>query len=189
MALDDNALITLANMKIYAGIAAEVETWDAILTVLINAVSTVFDSVTCRNLKHATYEEILLDGNGQKDLDLPNWPITWFSISFLEDGVTLTEGEDFLLYGNEGYIHKINGVWPKQRKVLKLTYKAGYAADSVPADLELICMKQVAKEFKEWKAKTWGETSRDIGDGSVAISETSLLPEIEKTLLKYTFNV
>lgn len=266
MALENNALVTLTRIKVYIDEAGT--TFDAILEILINAISSLFDTYTDRNLKEQTYATLYLDGNGEKELQLPNWPVA--AVTVTEDDIVLTEGidENYILYAEEGYLYKVSGNWTKNRKGIKLTdYKAGFSlvesrhfdsgseepkiADTlvgagsaaegivskvvftkgiwgsgtaegwiefssvtgtfedneninidggssnvmtvnepdaiinIPKDLELACMKQVAKDWKRQDKQEWGETSRSFDGGSISIEVSELLKDVKATLDRY----
>ena len=184
MALDDNALITLADTKVYLN--EDSSNFDTILEMLINSISTLFDTYTDRDqLKEKTDTTLYLDGNGEREINLPRWPITSIT-AVTEDDLILTEGkdEDYILYTEEGYLYKNGGDWTKNRKGIKLSsYKAGFA--TVPKDLQLACMKQVAKEWKRQDKQEWGEASRSFGEGSISISIDELLDDVKATLDRY----
>ena len=180
--LDDNALITTEDLKAYLDMKDS--TQDKLLEILINAISTLFDQYTSRNLKEATYTDLYLDGNGEEIMYLPDWPIGSIT-SIAEDSVALTEGEDndYYLYADEGYLVRISAVWLKGYKTIKITYKAGYL--TVPKDLQLACMEQVAYEWQRQKNRTWGESSKSKGDFNISYIKDDLLSQVKKVLDSY----
>lgn len=126
MDLEANALIISADQKTYIG--ESTATYDDLLKLLINSISTLFDEFTSRNLREQTEATRYLDGNGEKTIDLPNYPVASIA-SVTEDDIVLTEGtdEDYILYGDDGYLYKVNGNWTTARKgILLTTLKAGY---------------------------------------------------------------
>lgn len=182
--LKDNALITLEELKEY--IQESSPDRDNLFITFINSMSDFADSYTDRNIREAIYTDLELDGNGQKELWLPNYPVD--SVTKLEeDDIELTEGNDndYILYAPEGRLVKVSGVWLKGYKTIKLTYKAGYACTAIPYDLRLACMKQIAKEWNDYKMKRWGESARSSEDGSVSMFEMSLLPDVKEILNRY----
>lgn len=125
MPLDSNALVTLAKFKNYVDESGS--SFDTLFEMLINEVSTLMQSYMDKDLRFATYTDKYLDGNGEKRLYLPYMPIVEVT-SIEEDDVSLTEGEDedFVVEGDEGYLHKVDGVWHKGTRNIKITCKAGY---------------------------------------------------------------
>lgn len=184
--LADNALITLEDLQVY--MRDESEDNEDIFALLINAVSSVFDQYTNRNLKQVAYEEKLFDGNGQVKFFLPDYPIAIGEeddfIVVLND-VELELDVDYCLYAESGYIKKMSGYWTEGSQNLNITYTAGYA--TVPMDLQLACMKQIAWEFQQHKNKTWGESTRTYPEaGSIStFREVDLLEDVKMVLNKY----
>lgn len=181
-----NALVTLADAKNLIGKATDEDT--GIIELLINSVSTAFDRYTGRNLKYAEYATVYLDGNGEVNLSLPNYPVTSPIGTVVEDDITLAEGStsDYLLYtfDNDAYLAKVSGVWTTSRKGVKLTaFKAGFS--TIPADLQLACLKQVAAEFDRYFKKDWAMTAMTFPDGSITRVEAGLLPDVKKVLDGY----
>jgi len=103
MAIDtDHALIELKDFKSVRNL--EEDQYNSLIELLIDAVSLYLES-ECggRIFIQATYATTYLDGNGERILDIPHYPIV--SITTVEeDEVELTEGndEDFVIYGDEG---------------------------------------------------------------------------------------
>jgi hypothetical protein len=191
MSLDDNALITLANLKVYLNIDSNNTDYDSALQQIINSVSTLMETEMDRKLVYATYTDEYLDGSGMQELYLPQWPVVSVT-SIEEDETELTEGEDedFTVY--EGYLRKVYGTWARGRRNIKTTFIAGYwvsseedDADEMPKDIQLACMKQCGIEWKRAKSEDWDLTSKTFPDGSVARNITNLHPQVEKICQKY----
>ena len=56
---------------------------------------------------------------------------------------------------------------------------------NIPKDLELACMKQVAKEWKRQSNSEWGQASKGVGDVSISINIDELLDDVKATLNRY----
>jgi len=181
-----NALITVADFRGYVPDAIGVT--KNVIETIINGVSQEFDRFIGFVLKQATYASLYLDGNGEKYLPLPGYPVASLG-TVTEDGTLLTEGldDDFVLYTSDfdAYLRKIDGVWLEGPKTeLISTIKLGYA--TIPGDLVLACLKQCAWEYQRTKLSEWGETSRSTaGGGSVSLVEPGLLPDVEAVLKRY----
>lgn len=188
IAISGSALVSLADAKNYIGKMTDEDT--PIIEAIINGVSAEFDSRTDRTLVKTAYTSLLLDGNGDRVLYLPNWPIVTVT-SIYEDDILLVEGStaDYLIYNAEGYVRRIYSVWAKGYKNIKLTYEAGYACLSgtitLPADLKLKALKQVAHEFTRYQNKDWGLDSITFQDGSISKQQVALLKDVEETLWRY----
>lgn len=129
MALNTNALVSLSNTKTFLKITDS--TWDTILEILINSISTTFDKIVKRNLAVQTYSNQLYDGNNKRRLYLKHYPIN--SVSALEeDDVALTEGadEDFIIYSARGYLLRVSSDWSEDYQNIDVSYNAGYTAIS-----------------------------------------------------------
>ena len=196
MAVAANSLITLAQFKAYAGITTTDTTRDAVIEAVIDGVSAMFCRILGRELAKTTYTDAYLDGSGEQDLLLPHYPVV--SISALtEGGVALTEGAtgDYLLYADEGRLHKPGGSWVEYPKNVKLTYTAGWVVQgatpgtgetALPADLKLACCLQVAAEWKRSSRSEWGLTNISVPDGGIALlSQDALLPQVRAILRRY----
>lgn len=183
MGAEDNALISLDDLKIY--LKESGGDHDSVLSIIINSVSTDFEGHLGRTLRQATYTDLYLDGNGEKTLFLPDWPVDSIT-SLEEDEEALTEGidEDYILYADDGYIVR-NGAWLEGNKTIKITYKAGYT--TIPKDVQLACLKWCAWEFQNYDQKRWGETSRTYPEaGAVTtIEEAAVWKEIKRVINKY----
>lgn len=187
MALDSNALVTLADTKTYLQISDT--KYDTILEMLINAVSTMFDNYVGFQIKKKTYTDLLLDGNGAVEFWLPFYPVT--NITSLKeidsDGSeeTLTEGKnnDYIVDEDKGLLIRRDTVWIDDYDSIKISCDGGY--ETIPKDLQQACFLQVAASFQKFKNKTWGEGSRTFPDGSISILETELLSEVKVILNKY----
>lgn len=180
-----NALITLADFRGYMG---DESINKNVAEAIINGVSQEFDRFVGRVLKQATSTALYLDGNGERDLDLPNWPAALGAGTVTEDGTLLTESltGDFVLYTSDdcAYLRKIAGHWIEGPKtVLISTIALGYA--TIPGDIVLKALRQCAFEFQSSQLKTWGETSRSVEGGSVSMVEPGLLPDVQEVLTRY----
>jgi hypothetical protein len=187
MGLNANALVTLADLKLFLKIDAGQTQDDTLLELIINAVSTRFDTETGRNLKEATYTAIKLDGSGSKYLELPNYPVKADAItSIKEDGIALTQNTDYYLYHTnfDGYLEKADGsLWNRGQKNIELTDTAGF--NPIPDDIKIEALKQAGADFQTQKGKTWGEQSRTFPDGSVSFQSQDLLPSVKTVLNRY----
>lgn len=181
------ALVSLEDAKAIIGKTTDEDT--AMIELIISGVSAAFNSLTGRNLKYQEYATIYLDGNGSQKLSLPNYPVTSIG-TVVEDDITLTEGDDYdyLLYtgNNDAYLQKVSGIWTTSLKGVKLTtFKAGFTDATMPADLKLACLKQVAWEWKKYSGKRWGESSHSFEGGSISIETVNLLPDVKEILGLY----
>ena len=196
MAVLTSALITLAEFKTYLPDYAGGTKYDGLFEMLIDSVSTQFDRYLGRLLAKGTFTGVYLDGPDSRELVLPNYPVVSIA-SIYEDGVLLTEGEDYdyLLYADVGILQRLGGDWASGPKKILITYTAGYVVQgttpltgetALPADIRLACMMQVAREWKKNTLSEWGVVSKSSPDGlSVTKTETGLLKEVREILDRY----
>jgi hypothetical protein len=181
------ALVSLEDAKAVIGKTTDEDT--AIIELIISGVSAAFNSFTGRNLKYQEYATVYLDGNGEQKLSLPNYPVTSIG-TVVEDDLTLTEGDDhdYLLYtnDNDAYLYKVGGTWTTTPKGVQLTvFKAGFSDVAMPPDLKMVCLKQVAWEFKQYQGKRWGEQTHSFEAGSVSFETGELLDSVKAILSRY----
>lgn len=194
MALADNALTTVENVKAYKSPWSFGSTFDSLLELLINSISEMYEQEMGDRTILDSGEDIteLYDGDfdhtGRCKIFVRQWPI--ISIAKIEYksgslGVpTWTEFQDNdYTYDEEaGIIYftaSLSSILPN-RKNIRITYRGGYS--SVPKDLELACIKSVAKEFD--KRNSQGATQESEGGGSVTWNE-ELDPSAKKIVVKY----
>jgi len=192
MALSADALTSLAALKRYLQI--EGPQHDDLLESLIEAVSAQFNQYTGRKLTAHDYSHLaadaaydpdnaLLDGSGQAELLLPQYPVISLS------GVSL-DGQDLNLEGlvldrAAGVLSLKSGGFPRGRGNLGLRYRAGFAA--TPADLAQAALEQAATRFQESAAGhgRLGLSARTLADGSVSYTASGLLPQVREVLDRY----
>lgn len=162
-------LITLAQLKTYLNIS--VSTYDSQLSALISDASYALLKYCERDsFKSTTYTSSVFNGNGQWYFILPNTPITSIT-SFVfhsnsTSDTTTYSGSNFNYEANTGEVRwdpdaTTTERWPFGFQNVQCTYVAGYS--SIPADLQLIAKKFVAKL---WRLSTTNTTvkSEKIGD-------------------------
>ena len=126
MTIATNALVTLARQKTY--LKETGATHDTILEMLINGVSSMFDLFTERTqLREKHYTNLLLDGNGQSRLYVPDFPINHVD-ALEENDVALTEDTDYFVYSrhNQGYLKRDKGNWLVGNKNIDLSFGGGF---------------------------------------------------------------
>jgi hypothetical protein len=191
MALITQALVTADEVDSY--IQNQNATNDTVIEYIINAVSQMFSTYCDRAFITATYTALKLDGNGRSDFYLPNWPVTLLS-SIAEDGVALTVDVDFYADLPHGILSKARWNWPwydvtakwttKPQGIL-VTYTAGYTqAGTLPADLKLAALKEIARQYQAFITKDTGDASRSVQGSSVSKSEPAR-PEWMEVVSRY----
>lgn len=118
---------------------------------LIEGASQAIKSFLNREIEEATYTNELYDSPwGRAILQLRNYPVTAVA-EIQENTVVLVEAEGFQWYSS-GKVVRMNGSvdsrWQIGRKIIDVTYTAGYATGSIPDDIEMICAGIVARHFR-----------------------------------------
>lgn len=194
MAVGAYALTTLANVKAYLHISGDES--DTLLEGLIDAVSALFETYTNRKLAARDYdpdsdpEDALLDGNGELELVLPQYPvnsITEILVNEQEIPASASYSEsgwmDDSRLRKAGILRLRNYVFSAGRGNVAVTYNAGYS--TIPDDLAQACIEQVAWKFRESSKRELGMQSHTLKDGSVTFYPTDLLPAVKKLLEPY----
>jgi hypothetical protein len=176
MALIAQALVTADEVDAY--IQNQTATNDTVIEYIINGVSQQFSTYADRAFISTVYTSLALDGNGETDFYLPNWPITNLG-TVIEDTVTLTLNTDFYADLARGLLSKGKFNWPwydyqakwttKQQGIV-VTYTAGYTLALVPADLKLAALKEIARQYQVFITKQNGIASSSVSGSSSSAS-------------------
>jgi len=196
VALADNALTTLVDIKIMLGIAPDDEDplRDAMLTHSINAVSAWVERITGRKLGRQTYTHRFKAAGGQ-ELVVPQWPIV--KVFHVKDsGATIPPAEyDYAQAGEIGMIYKDTG-WPLRgyraglafdlvatKQCIEVKYSAGYVlpkdADpprkpcTLPADILSVVWQAVEQEYTLRCSGAAGLAAFSIADVSWTFDKTA----------------
>ena len=137
------SLVKIEDLKAFLNLTETNTTLDNFLQICIDA--AILDS------KHYTNQDIFSReyklykyGNGLKVIYLPNKPVTEITSITDQNGVEYkTDSAIFEIYGSQ--IIFVNGIFPNT--LLKFTYKAGYIASTIPADLRQALIELSAERF------------------------------------------
>lgn len=195
MALNSNALVTLATAKGFLSIADN--SIDAEIERLINTTSQSIERITARILVNATHTEY---HNGRRTnlLQTRQWPITGGpstngkpQIFFDDDGsgeftaITEVDDSEYWVHEMQTQIIRRNGNWPKGYRNIKIIYTAGYGVGgdsaSMPSDLENACLQYIAWEFRQNNDRRIGvDTKTKLGE---TVRYTQGVPQFIRELL------
>lgn len=181
MALQDNALTTLATAKAHIGIAGNGD--DAMIELYINAISNFIENWTGRKFKKDTYTVKINGAGNSSRLYISNSPIASVSsikidgVTFPSTGYSLADDEDYIYYLDGGF-------WPKGNKNIEVEYEGGYTLSgngrNTPAEVELACLKILGAVFN--KRETEGVSSSS--SGGMNSNFISFLTDEVKALLR-----
>jgi len=203
MALNNNALITLKNIKIYLHVNED--DYDSLYEKLINAVSEDLETRLGWSLVYAAYTDVKYDGDERKDFYPPARPI-WAITALTEDGEALVEDTDYVIKetgSHLSYLRKIlsgetydnNLVWEKGINNIVMSYTAGWwvtenpeagdGATEMPEDIQMGVAMQVGLLKKRFDAEDWDQTSTAFPDGSISRNIVEFHPFYREIINKY----
>ncbi len=153
-----------------------------------------------RILASATYTDLVMDGSGQRELHLDQFPITSVTgvkISADQDfagATSLTDPGDFLIGANSGMLIRRGGIgsflndyspggaiWPEGTGNIQITYVGGYV--TIPADVKLAACMQVAYLRDRSNQVYGGQGHNEIDTESVGNRSTSHKAELAANAL------
>jgi len=160
MAIADNALMTLADLKSLSGIAPEDVSNDGKLQFLINAASQEIENILGRKLKKSQYTE-KVKGNNRLTLRVKNYPLLEVE-SIKIDGSTVNVSDYFFVesgiiegsrpWMGSGLTTGISNITIQRSNNIEIAYTAGYVLPkdattleprTLPYDLELAVFRMV----------------------------------------------
>lgn len=186
------ALITLANAKTYLGISGSDK--DAVLNLLIEQGSSIFELLTGRKFDSETYTDKEYDGSGNRELVLDHRPIITFTK--LEKRNTLDNSDNWSTIDSDKYwVDTDNGIITKTTNFLdwdivhrdpeigeditfeigkrnyRATYTAGYS--TIPNDVQSAVMQMVG--FMYNTRSKGGYESETLGDRTLRLSNNNTI--------------
>jgi len=187
MALNANALVTLALAKSYLKIPALETSQDSIVEFFINAASDYIESEIDRKIKSQTITEYQ-HGRASNILVLKQYPVTAIS-SFATDSAgkftgseTIVDPAEYTIGDDGNSLISLGSFFPKGYNNLKIVYTAGYA--TVPSDIQNACLWLVVYYHKMRENGDIGRTSKGKGDESVNILQEAPM-EVKNMFSRY----
>lgn len=193
-------IVTLANYKHFLKIDISVSTYDDMLTLRKAEVEATVLERLKRDLFTQEYVEYL-DGNGTNHLMPEQFPITAISKLEVYDGLDGNNDEVWTEWTVGSYYQRLlivkdvevfmdGALFPKGTQNIRLTYTAGYTADTMPKEIQKICL-ELMKLY--WDSSDYGENrlgiqsnSRSSQGGTENITyDTNLEEKILKRLDSY----
>lgn len=191
MALNSNALTTLATAKAYLKIPTLEVGQDAMIELFINAASDDIERYCQRQIKSQTYTEYR-HGRNQNILLPEQWPITAVtelrvdSDSDFTATDTLVPVDDYRIGDSGTTIVLVNGrVFAKGYHNIRLIYTAGFAA--VPSSLENACLWIVSYYNRMREGQNIGRPNKSKEGESATYSQqwpphvTAVLDQFRRT--------
>lgn len=178
MALNPNALVTLADGKEYVGIPALETSKDSLIEKFINSASERCERYCNRKFTTDTYTEYR-DGSRTIEILLHQWPVTsitelnpdperkWLSTTQLAASVIQIfsdqDGDGIGVRRTDGFI------FPRGAGIIKVVYIAGYAAFGAPSDLQEACKITLAYYYTKQQNRDWATSTKSKGDEDISI--------------------
>jgi hypothetical protein len=187
MAVDANALTSLATVKSHLNIGVLITNQDTKLERLINASSAKIENFLDRKILTRSYTEYQ-DGRRADRIILKQWPIEkpselWDDPSGLfTDVSTQIDSADFDIEndGDAGLVQLLNGLrFGRGSRNIKAVYNAGFA--TVPYDVEEACIMTVEFLYDLAQDRRIGVSSK--GKNNESTSFLSDLPDIVQNML------
>lgn len=175
-------LVTFAQVKDFLGLEREEASYPS-LALIIPSVAAAIENYIGRSLESKERTELILLGNtATRFLDLKGLPVASVSavtVTELGEDDTLTENEDFII--SNGGIELLYTTF--KRCKVSITYTGGYAADSIPEDIERAALLQTIYEYQS-KDHVGAESVSNEG-GTVNRPAIGLLKEVKRLLDGY----
>lgn len=188
MAVADNALATLDEIKDFYQFGSTKQVDDDLLEDLSNRVTILFQTYCeVESFKSDDYTEYV-DGPYDKYLFLNNTPVNSVtSIAEDSDWVWASDSTvastDYRIIDSKYLVAK-ETVWVRGDQNYKVVYNAGY--DAIPLDLKQVCIEEVVRRYKH--RKDFDVVAKSLEDGTVTYSEKGLLTGTKQVLNKYKQN-
>ena len=177
------AIWQISELKTALGIPQENTEWDDLLDVLRKSAQEFLQSEIGCPLELAEYNNVELRGNNSYLLALPAWPVE--EVISIEDefGTVYEQGEDFDYDSRDGVLLKLFGMWYRNTRYY-VSFRAGFDfAAGEGSDLKALALELIARHWKKFRDKSYGETSRTFPDGSVNYAELNLT-ETQKKIIQ-----
>lgn len=115
---------------------------DAAALAALDAATATVQSITGQQIEEVAGDVIVLDGSGTTVLMLPEVPVSAVaSVAIDGDALDTTEYE----WSADGYVRRINGVWPANLRNIEVEYDHGYA--TIPTIVVSITAKLAARSL------------------------------------------
>lgn len=178
MALQPNALVSLAEAKVHLGIGPGIVDFDARIEMIINSASAMIENYTKRKLTTQSYTQYF-DGSGANKVLLHQWPVTELTAVYVDgdskfDANSLIQAEDYALEDEIMVIYH-DRTFPRGYRNIRVDYTAGLgtvADDNIPYDLRWACMELVAWFYNSSSNQRIGILSKGKQGESVSFEQT-----------------
>jgi len=188
MTLNSNALITLAQAKLFVKVPTPEATHDTLLEEFINEASQLIESYCNRKFILQEFIEIH-SGNGLSQIMTRAFPVV--SITSLYDDTTraftdVIDSVNYTLMQDEkghGYgVERFDYKFSRGQRNVKIIFQGGYSA--IPSDLQLACKVTLAFYYFKQQEQEWTTNTKSKGDENITMIE-GLPKSVTEILDKY----
>lgn len=198
----NNALITLSDLKLLSGIAADDTSNDAKLQFMVNAASQEIETIIGHKLGKSDYVE-KIKGNNRLTIQVKNYPLLAIESIKVNDDIVDSSG---YMFDSSGIIERIGGIWGsngltygisngqgQRTNNIEIAYTGGYVLPkdateedprTLPYDLELACFQMINGLLALSENGAIGLKSFSISDVSWTWDK-EYMQSILPTLMKY----
>ena len=172
------ALSTVSDVEKVLGVDLSSSDETNVTNVFIPAADAAIENFVGYSLNYEASLSETIDGNADDSIYLKRVPIVSIT-SIVEDGVTLTEGndEDYVVYKQLGLVKRTGlQYWSSQRlQNIAVTYNAGYSdseatAEDIPKDLKFVSARVAGRLFLASASlstqQSTGEVSTNVADNT-----------------------
>lgn len=194
MALNTNALVSLATAKTHLGIPALDTTQDARIEMLINTASQLIADYTDRVLVYSSYD-VRRDGRRADRLVLPEWPVVAITAVYDDPAwdfstQTLIDVTEYGVEEESVLVLKNGRKFQRANRNVKVEYTAGYQLITggpglpIPSTLSYACLMVVDWLDLIKSDRRLGVTSKGKNGESISFSD-QLPPQITAMLADF----
>lgn len=172
------ALSTVSDVEKVLGVDLSSNDESNVTDIFIPAADAAIENYVGYSLSYEASITETIDGNDDDSIYLKRVPVISVA-SIVEDGVTLTEGndEDFVVYKQLGLVKRTGlQYWSAQRlQNIAITYTAGYSdsevtAEDIPQDIKFVSARAAGRLFLASASlatqQSTGEISTNIADNT-----------------------
>lgn len=177
MALNANALVSLATLKTYVKVPISVTSEDSILERFINGASERCERYCNRRFTSQQYTEIR-DGGRINEILLFQWPVTGITSLHVDsdrdfDADALIDPSNYSIISDQNAegigLRRYDAFFPKGAGTIQIVYTAGYTAFAAPSDLQEACLLISAYWYKLQQQEEHNVASKSKGDEDVTL--------------------
>ena len=181
------AVVSLENVKSFLGITNDSQ--NELLKLLINQSTEFIESATNRRIKETVHTYEKFDGNGEKEIQLKEYPIIIPPNVILQKNNAIDNSDDWETIDATDYfidtdtgILRMNSKFCRGKNNYRATYTAGYS--TVPYDLQYVSMSVISETLN--RRKSMGISSERLGDHQISfVSAVESDPKLKNILDKY----